>query len=168
MIIVLCWDDPQVREAAETASYNFPEVWGEVHRIDLDPKNLANTINAVSELPRLQRGERLMFTGHAMLDPQTGASEIGNEADNFGLSGRELYENFKAIIPDGWGGTVYVDGCQSADRPLDGGFSLAENFKSAIEGLRPGEAVDVFGRLGAASMEIPPFESELWKKASFG
>ncbi len=175
MIIVLAWDDTDILDAALDAAFNDPR-WGDVYQMDLtDPANqplykverIGDAVQRtpVEGLPVLDAAEAVLFSGHAILDDK-GDSKIGThtepmpgEVEDFGFSGRELYENFKEIFPDTWQGGTFIDGCETADSPVDG-FSLSENFKSAIEDtLGGGAEFDVYGRVGEAAMEIPKMES---------
>lgn len=152
MIIVLSPSDGEIVAAAQQRSFNFPEIFGRTY------------ILGQGEIPMLGENESLFFTGHALIDGDSGNPEIGEESGALAMDGLELWDNFKHIFPDQYQGNVLIDACESNDHPADG-FSIAEAFRSQSDLVLDSSAV--FGRTGSPPAADPiPFPGDpQWSRA---
>lgn len=149
MILVVCTIDSRLLYLANLMSSTYPDIFGEVRQIYTD------------ELSKIDPEEDLFILSHgsSLLD---GVSVIGDSMESFNVTGNELYEEIKHLLPDGYQGRVYIDACYSADT-IDTQIGFAETFYVYLQPKYAGVAV--FGRVGQVNGPIPfPQQHDQWKE----
>jgi hypothetical protein len=168
MIIIVAPKDSALIQNNAQQSRNFPEIYGDSYVYDGNSywKMEYNSSTGRFEgkpdnNPRLEAGENVFISGHAIEKGDTGNAEIGDESGGVSLNGIELWDKVvEPIIPDLYRGSFFVDACSSADFAR-GAFSVIETFKSQADINL--ESPAIYGRTGDVGYEIPrPGAEGVW------
>jgi len=149
LIIVVAPNDVQIIQIAQQQGNDPAGVFGN------------DIVAGGGPIPALAANENLFFIGHGIAGGG-GNAEIGDANGAFAVDGLELWDNFSAIFPGGYGGDVYIDACYSANYPA-GMFSLIETFKANADLVL--NHTFVFGRTGQVAGLMPPPGDPTWVQA---
>lgn len=150
MILVLCFDDPALVNAANQAAHQSPGVFGVVR-------------SGFANLPQLGVAENLFITAHGAKIGDDNNPVIGDQQADFWVNAVDLLFNIGRIFPRAYRGDVYISACESANNAR-GSFSFAEVFRAQLQSARL-NAGHVYGQLGAAGLGIPLPGSREWVQA---
>lgn len=149
MILVLCFDDGALVQAARAAQRAAPGVFGAV-------------VPGFTNVPRLMAAENLFITAHGAMDGDDGNPVIGDANGAHWWNAPQLVESLESIFPNGYSGSVYISACESSDN-AEGSFSFAEAFRNT---LAPSHDVRVYGQRGGVGLTIPLPTARGWVQAT--
>lgn len=150
MIIAVCKDDPTDVEIAKAASKKYQATFGNWYKI-YDKK-----------IPNLGATENLFIIAHGASYTDEGQPVIGNMADAFYLTARNLNANMH-LFPSGYSGGVYIYACESADHgAAEVSFVLA--YLKCVKPSYPN--IKVFGQTGKIHGPLPVPSDPSWKSAT--
>lgn len=145
MIIAACNDDQMVLDIASAASAATFGKWYKIF---------------ASSIPDLGIDENLYIIAHGAAVGDEGQPVIGDKADAFYLTGRDLNSNLH-IFPSGYRGGVFIYACESAKSGTTASF--VGDFLGVIHPSYP--AITVFGQTGKPSGPLPGPSDSSWTKA---
>lgn len=150
MIIVVCTDDPNLVAIAQQATVANPQVFGR------------NYLVFAQQIPHLGANEDLFILAHGVARGDDRNPVIGDEQDALFLNAVQLFQNIEAILPDDYGGRIYISACEVLN-PGVNSLSFAEMFVAVVQDRYP--QVRVFGHRDAQGA-LPPPGDGAWVQAA--